>query len=447
MERARLGDDELAGRAARGDERAFEELYRRYERPLLRYCRSITGDDEDASDALQSAMLGAVRALPSRTRESGVRAWLYAIARNESITVLRRRRPVAGEEAIDGSGAAAPSADVVAADRERAAQVVLDLGQLSERQRDAIVLRELADVSFEEIAALHGSTPHAVRQSVTEARTALKEIAAGREASCATIVPALVDRRRRSRAVRAHLSSCRSCQAIASTSPRHAFAPFAGVAYIFKRAAAWFGVGETGQGLASTIVSSGAGKPAAAAGLALVAALATTGATESQRPAPETHAAAKPPAHHARASRHKAAAPKIAAAPAPTVKPEAATPTAKVTLAKAPAKKQATHTVAAVDTTPAKRRSSGTSRATHPVADDSDESDRDGGRRPPADPPPVDNGAADPPGQNDWGGGGRGRGSGQHVQGGGNDVSSAAADCPKGPRGDGDGSGDASAET
>jgi RNA polymerase sigma-70 factor (ECF subfamily) len=434
VERARLGDDELAGRAARGDERAFEELYRRYQRPLLRYCRSITGDDEDARDALQSAMLGAVRALPTRTRQSGVRAWLYAIARNESISVLRRRRPVAGEEAIDGSGAAAPSADVVAADRERAAQVVLDLGQLSARQRDAIVLRELADVSFEEIAAMHGSTPHAVRQSVTEARTALKEIAAGREASCATIRPALIDRRRRSRAVRAHLSSCRSCQAIASTSPRHAFAPFAGVAYLFKRIAASLGVGEAGQGVASTIVSSGAGKPAAAAGVALVAALATTGSTSTHHHQPEPHAAAaKPPSRHASApkKRHTVAAAPKTAAPAAFVKTSTASARNTV-IVKAAAKATTVHTVAVVDRKPVK-----SSTGTGPSANADQGSERpvdDGGRRshaadPPADQPPAaDDSLSSPPEQHYDGSRGQGRGPAHHY--GGGDVSSARADCP-----------------
>src|SRR4051794_17428830 len=87
-----MSDERLAALSATGDERAFAVLYRRHEAVLLRYCRSITGDFDDARDALQSSMLHALGAIARGGPKGQVRPWLFRIARNESISVLRRRR-------------------------------------------------------------------------------------------------------------------------------------------------------------------------------------------------------------------------------------------------------------------------------------------------------------------------------------------------------------------
>ena len=88
-----LGDDRLARRAAAGDRQAFAVLYQRHHQSLFRYCRAILGDAEDAADALQNTMAAALRALPGERREIRLKPWLYRIAHNESISLLRRRSP------------------------------------------------------------------------------------------------------------------------------------------------------------------------------------------------------------------------------------------------------------------------------------------------------------------------------------------------------------------
>src|SRR3712207_23859 len=87
-------DDRLAGQAARGDTDAFGVLYERHHQSLYRYCRSIVGDPDDAADALQSAMTRALAAIAVRNERAPVRAWLFRIAHNESVSVVRRRRGV-----------------------------------------------------------------------------------------------------------------------------------------------------------------------------------------------------------------------------------------------------------------------------------------------------------------------------------------------------------------
>ena len=79
--------------ASKGDPRAFAAIYERHHQDLFRYCRSITGNAEDASDALQSTMAAALRSLPGERRDIALRPWLFRIAHNESVSIIRRRRP------------------------------------------------------------------------------------------------------------------------------------------------------------------------------------------------------------------------------------------------------------------------------------------------------------------------------------------------------------------
>ena len=84
-------------RARRGGRRAgaFEALFKRYHQPLYRYCRAILTDPDDAEDAMQATMVKALRSLPGERREIALRPWLYRVAHNESISILRSRRETA----------------------------------------------------------------------------------------------------------------------------------------------------------------------------------------------------------------------------------------------------------------------------------------------------------------------------------------------------------------
>src|SRR3954463_11090208 len=85
----------LRSRAARGDSAAFTAVYERHHQALYRYCRSIVRHDEDAQDALQSTMARAFAALQDEQRDFELRPWLFRIAHNEAVTILRRR-PMVG---------------------------------------------------------------------------------------------------------------------------------------------------------------------------------------------------------------------------------------------------------------------------------------------------------------------------------------------------------------
>jgi RNA polymerase sigma factor (sigma-70 family) len=208
-----LSDDRLARRAVKGDERAFAAIYRRYHQSLYRFCLAIVGNPADAQDALQNTMVKVLRALPGEERQIELKPWLYRIAHNESIDLVRRRRETREldpELAVTGSGLTEETES-----RERLRWLISDLGELPKRQRGALVMRELGGLEFAEIGVALGTSPAVARQTLYEARLSLRQMDEGREMSCATVTKALSDgdgRVTRRRNLRAHLRTCEGCR-------------------------------------------------------------------------------------------------------------------------------------------------------------------------------------------------------------------------------------------
>jgi RNA polymerase sigma factor (sigma-70 family) len=207
-----LGDDRLFRLASGGDSRAFEVIYERHHQALYRYCRSIVGNAEDAADALQSTMASALRGLAGEQRKIPLRPWLFRIAHNESVTLLRKRRPhVTIDDALELE---APAHDPEV--KQRLEDLVADLRELPDAQRGALVMHELSDLPYRDVAtALDTTEPHA-RQLVYEARTALHDLAEGRAMECDHVRRTLSDGDRRvlrGRRIRSHLRTCSDCAA------------------------------------------------------------------------------------------------------------------------------------------------------------------------------------------------------------------------------------------
>ena len=207
-----LPDSQLSRLAAQGSRQAFAAMYERHHQALYRYCRSILGNDEEAKDALQNTMVSALRALPGETREIELQPWLFRVAHNEAISVLRRRSPGTALEEADEVQAVAADPAV----RERLRALFSDLQQLPERQRRALVMRELNGLDYGAIGATLDTSEGAAKQIVYEARCALHELEDGREMPCDSArlaISARDGRKLRSRKLRAHLRSCDGCRA------------------------------------------------------------------------------------------------------------------------------------------------------------------------------------------------------------------------------------------
>ncbi len=206
------GDDVLAARAGGGDDLAFATLVRRLQPRLLAYCATILGNVQDADDAVQNTFIRAHDGLRGGDHVLAVRPWLYRIAHNEAISLMRRRRPAAELVATVPDHAHGP-AEAVAV-REEVRAVLHAIGELPDRSRDAFLLREVGGMRHAEVAEVLGTSPGTARQAVFEARVALQDDRAGRDASCHAIREEISarERRRASRTVRGHLRSCTSCR-------------------------------------------------------------------------------------------------------------------------------------------------------------------------------------------------------------------------------------------
>jgi RNA polymerase sigma factor (sigma-70 family) len=276
-----LSDERLAMRATDGDRRAFEEIYARYGQGLYRFCLAMVGSPQDAQDALQNTMVKALRALPGEQRRIQLKPWLYRIARNESVELLRRR-PQSAEVEPDQTEAIGEIASTVEA-RERLRALIGDLEELPERQRAALVMRELAGFGFDEIGDAFESSPAVARQTVYEARLSLRQMEAGREMSCREVMRELSDadgRVTRRRELRAHLRNCADCRAFREgISSRHA--DLAAIAPLPAAASAAMLSGILGTGTAAGATGGAAGTLAGTIGAGAGKAVATSAIVKS----------------------------------------------------------------------------------------------------------------------------------------------------------------------
>jgi RNA polymerase sigma factor (sigma-70 family) len=210
-----VGDERLARLAAAGGERAFAVLYERHHQGLYRYCRAIVRHDEDAADVLQTTMARALAALARGVPDAPMKPWLFRIAHNEAISLLRRRRPTTDlDEAPELEGR---RIEDKVEERSRLATLVADLNELPDRQRGALVMRELSGLSHEEIAAALDVPVSAAKQAIFDARSGLQDFAKGRAMQCADVQRIISERdgrMLRGRPLRAHLRACGSCRAL-----------------------------------------------------------------------------------------------------------------------------------------------------------------------------------------------------------------------------------------
>jgi RNA polymerase sigma-70 factor (ECF subfamily) len=181
-------DETLAADAAAGDVRAFEALVERYQGRIYRLVCRLTSDTE-APDILQETFLQVYRHLPTFRGESQVGTWIYRIATNASLMArrARSRRPTESLEAFlprfddQGTHVDTPAQLLVALridermDRDALAEHArAAIARLPDVYRDALVLRDLEELSTAEVATALGVTPAAVRQRVHRGRVMIR---------------------------------------------------------------------------------------------------------------------------------------------------------------------------------------------------------------------------------------------------------------------------------
>ena len=168
-------DARLVDLTRAGNDRAFEAIVARYKGVLVRYCTRILPDGR-AEDAVQQVFVNAYRALHGDTTPLALRSWLFGIAHNVSLNLLRQRG--ADHEPLEMHPGAEEPAHVTHERRERLREVLAAVAALPPGQRDAILLRELEGRGHEDIARELGVTGGAARQLISRARDGVRRAAA-----------------------------------------------------------------------------------------------------------------------------------------------------------------------------------------------------------------------------------------------------------------------------
>lgn len=188
MSESREADEVAIERVLAGDREAFGVLVDRHGSRIHGAILRMVGDREAADDLAQETLLRAWRALGSFRRGSAFYTWLYAIARNQVLSEWRRRRSVKGQAMLPiGPGPSddpdagvqpaspGPGPGEEAARRDDAQRVHEALGHLDEEFREAVVLRDLDGLSYEEIAEATGAPVGTVRSRIHRGRAVLRE--------------------------------------------------------------------------------------------------------------------------------------------------------------------------------------------------------------------------------------------------------------------------------
>ena len=188
---SRVEDDALVTALSQGVEDAYEILIQRYQQPVYSLVCRLTNDRSDAPDIVQEVFLKVFRNIGAFRGSSSLKTWIYRIAVNEAYNHRRwfsrhQRQEVALQ---DEDGAAncimtdpGRSPFDQTSDRETRALVEQALEKLNPNFRAAVVLRDIEDLRYEDIAAVLDISLGTVKSRITRGREQLRKILEGQEA-------------------------------------------------------------------------------------------------------------------------------------------------------------------------------------------------------------------------------------------------------------------------
>lgn len=171
-------DGECVARAQSGDRNAFSILVRRHQHALHGHLTRMVGSPDEALELVQEAFVRAWQALPQWQPDAQFRTWLYQIARNAALDLLRRRRAVRFE-ALDETVEAVhpgPGPERQAQAAQELRRLEAALARLTPEHREVLLLREVEEMSYEEIGRVLSLSEGTVKSRVARARAALIEL-------------------------------------------------------------------------------------------------------------------------------------------------------------------------------------------------------------------------------------------------------------------------------
>jgi RNA polymerase sigma-70 factor (ECF subfamily) len=175
-------DIDLINRFKNGDTSAFEEIVLKYQDKVYNLCRHMLGNRQDAEDAAQDVFLKAFQALPKFQPDASLYTWLYRIAANTCID--HRKKPIfeslfgdsgEGEKLIHDRASDAPSPEKLYRSKQIDQALQESLGMLSPKLRAIIILKEIEELSYEEIADALEISMGTVKSRIARARAELQK--------------------------------------------------------------------------------------------------------------------------------------------------------------------------------------------------------------------------------------------------------------------------------
>jgi len=175
MVRMEANDSDVVARARDGDTEAFRALVERHSRSLFHLAYRITGNENDAEDVVQETFLKAYRTLQRFESRAGFGTWLYRIAANCAVDLLRARQRRGETQGgappalVDNLPAEQPEPDRVVLGAEAQRRMSAAMAQLTPNEKAAFVMRHHEGLSIEEIGRALGLRDNATKQSIFRA--------------------------------------------------------------------------------------------------------------------------------------------------------------------------------------------------------------------------------------------------------------------------------------
>lgn len=163
--------------------RFVEDLFAKHQNEIYAYLYRMLRDPDLAADLTQDAFVKAYRAYDSLEKPENARAWLYQIAHRVALDDLRRKRIVRFVPLVGEARSTAPSAEHLVMDARLSGELQRALEKIPERQRAALLLAELHDLTGLELAAALGVSHVAARALLTRARESLRQALAAEKAA------------------------------------------------------------------------------------------------------------------------------------------------------------------------------------------------------------------------------------------------------------------------
>ena len=197
-----MTDEELVARSVGGDTESFNQLIKRWEKPIFALAYRTIGREDDARDVVQETFLRAFRGLGGFKGQAKFSSWLYRIALNLCRDWMRRQRRtpvVSAPDGVDlielaGEGKGVERVDDLIVRQDLTRAVARAMRVLPEEQRTAIVLKEYHGLTFQEISELLGCPLSTVKTRLYQGLTVLrKEL---ERSGIRSVVPGGADSRR-----------------------------------------------------------------------------------------------------------------------------------------------------------------------------------------------------------------------------------------------------------